>query len=278
MKKLIILLCVPMLLSACGGGAEKKAADKLQLARVALESGDFNQAKTEIDSIKILYPKAFEARKEGIKLMHQIDLKEQEQMLVYLDSMLTAKTAAFEAIKSKFVLEKDTAYQDIGHYFWPTQVVEKNLHRSYLRFQVSERGVMTMTSIYCGSNHIHHVAVKVTASDGTFAETPASNDSYETTDLGEKIEKADYVMGQDGNVMGFLHLNHDKNIRVEYLGERKYTTTMLPTDRLAAKETYELSQILTAIEQINKEKEDANLKIRFATRKMEEDSKGELSE
>lgn len=247
------------------------------MARQAFETGDFSKAKTEIDSIKILYPKAFETRKEGIKLMQQVELKEQHLAVAYLDSILTEKQAAFEAIKNKFVLEKDTAYQDIGNYFWPTQVVEKNLHRSYLRFQVNERGAMAMTSIYCGSYNIHHVAVKVTAPDGTFAETPASNDSYETTDMGEKIEKADYPLGQDGNVIGFIYLNHDKNLRVDYVGERKYSTTMLPTDRQALKEVYELSQILTAIEQAKKEKEEANLKIGFINRKIEEDKKKEAS-
>lgn len=111
---------------------------------------------------------------------------------------------------------------------------------------------MSMTSIYCGGNSIHHFAVKVTAPDGSFAETPASKDSYETTDLGEKIEKADYKMGADGNVMGFLYLNRDKNIKVEYIGERKYTTTMPPADRQALAGIYELSQLLSSIEQIKK--------------------------
>lgn len=273
MKKLIIISFACFLLASCGGGAEKKAAEKLQSAREAFEAGDFNLAKTEIDSIKILYPKAFDARKEGIRLMQQVELKEQELTITYLDSILTEKNTAFEAIKGKFILEKDTAYQDVGNYFWPTQVVEKNLHRSYLRFQVNERGVMSMTSIYCGPSNIHHLAVKVIVPDGTFAETPASNDSYETTDLGEKIEKADYLLGQDGNVMGFIYMNHDKNIRVEYLGGKKYSTTMTSTDRQALKETYELSQILSAIEQAKKEKEEANLKIGFITRKIEEDQK-----
>lgn len=277
MKKLIILSFASLLLASCGNGEEKKAAEKLQSAQQALNTGDFNLAKTEIDSIKILYPKAFNARKEGIKLMQQVELKEQEMTLAYLDSVLTEKQEAFEQIKGKFILEKDTAYQDLGNYFWPTQVVEKNLHRSYLRFQVSERGVMSMTSIYCGSSNIHHISVKIIAPDGTFAETPASDDSYETTDLGEKIEKADYLLGHDGNVMGFIYLNHDKNLRVEYLGERKYTTTMSVSDRQALKETYELSQILSAIEQAKKEKEEANLRIGFITRKIEEDQKKDIS-
>mgnify|MGYP006949969696 CR=1 FL=1 len=270
MKRLFTLSFVLLLLASCGGGAEQKAAEKLQLAQQALDAGDFNRAKTEIDSIKILYPKAFDARKRGIILMQQVELKEQEQTVAYLDSLLTAKEAAFAEIKNRFVLEKDTAYQEVGNYFWPTQVVEKNLHRSFLRFQVSERGVLSMTSIYCGPINIHHFAVKVSAPDGTFAETPASNDSYETTDMDEKIEKADYRLGEDGSVMGFINLNHDKNIRVEYLGGKKYVTTMLPTDRQALKELYVLSQLLTTIDQAKKEREEAMLKMGFITRKIKE--------
>ena len=51
--------------------------------------------------------------------------------------------------------------------------------------------------------------------------------------MNEKIEKADYKLGEDGNVIEFLNLNKDKNIRVEFIGDRRYTTTMSPTDRQA---------------------------------------------
>ena len=80
--------------------------------------------------------------------------------------------------KGKYTFEKDAEYQNIRQLpFIPSQVIEKNLHRSFLRFQVDENGVMSMTSIYCGAHNIHHVAVKVTAPDGSFAETPAAKDS-----------------------------------------------------------------------------------------------------
>lgn len=275
MKKLIILACATLLLAACGNDVEKKAGEKLAVARTAFADGNYNEAKLQIDSIKILYPKAFEARKEGIKLLQQVELKEQSESLVYLDSLLESKQKELEEIKGKYTFEKDPEYQRTGNYFWPTQTVEKNLHRSFLRFQASETGELTMTSIYCGANNIHHFAVKVTAPDGSFAETPASKDSYETTDLGEKIEKADYKMGQDGNVMGFLYLNRDKNIRVEYIGERKYATQMSLADRQALAGVYELSQLLSSIEQIKKEREEAKLKIEFVKKKMERKSEGE---
>ena len=270
MKKLIIFYCGTLALTACGNGSEKKANEKLTIARAAYERGDYEEAKTQIDSIKILYPKAFEARKAGQELMLDVELKAQQEILAFLDSALQAKQAAFDAIKGKYTLEKDAEYQQVGNYIWPTQVIEKNLHRSFLRFQVSEQGIMSMTSIYCGAGNIHHVGVKVMTPDGSFAETPASKDSYETTDLGEKIEKADYKLGEDGNVIAFLNLNKDKNIRVHYLGERSYATVMTPNDRKAVAAVYKLAQLLSSITEIKKNMEEANLKIEFVKRKMQE--------
>ena len=278
MKKLIIFFCGTLALTACGNGIEKKANEKLTVARAAYERGDYEEAKTQIDSIKILYPKAFEARKAGQELMLDVELKAQQEILAFLDSALQAKQAAFDAIKGKYTLEKDAEYQQVGNYIWPTQAIEKNLHRSFLRFQVSEQGIMSMTSIYCGAGNIHHVGVKVMTPDGSFAETPTSKDSYETSDMNEKIEKADYKLGEDGNVIEFLNLNKDKNIRVEFIGDRRYTTTMSPTDRQAVAGVYELPKILSAMQQIKKEQEDANLKIGFINKKKERKAMEEAAE
>ena len=269
MKKVILLACLCCTLFSCED-VEKKAGEKLQAAREAFELGNYNEAKILIDSIKVLYPKAFGTRRAGIGLMQEVELKEQEKSLVYLDSMLQAKQKEFDAIKGKYTFEKDAEYQNIGNYLHPSQVIEKNLHRSFLRFQVDENGVMSMTSIYCGAHNIHHVAVKVTAPDGSFTETPAAKDSYETTDLGEKIEKADFKLGEDGNVMGFLYLNKDKNIKVNYRGERPYSITMTAADRQALVSVYELAQLLSSMTEIKKNMEEANLKIEFVKKKMEE--------
>ena len=186
-----------MLLTGCGDGGEKKAQAHLQKAEEALKQENFSEAKLQIDSIKILYPKAFEARKQGIKLMQQVDLNEQRKTLVYLDSMMQIKQLQLDSIKGNFVLEKDTAYQEIGNYFYPTQIVEKNVGRSFLRAQVSELGEMSLTSIYCAGGKLNHTSVKVSVGE-LYAETPMSKDSYVTTDLGRTIEKADYKIGEDG--------------------------------------------------------------------------------
>ena len=266
-----------MLLTGCGDGGEKKAQAHLQKAEEALKQENFSEAKLQIDSIKILYPKAFEARKQGIKLMQQVDLNEQRKTLVYLDSMMQIKQLQLDSIKGNFVLEKDTAYQEIGNYFYPTQIVEKNVGRSFLRAQVSELGEMSLTSIYCAGGKLNHTSVKVSVGE-LYAETPMSKDSYVTTDLGRTIEKADYKIGEDGGVAGFIVANHDKNIQLQFVGDKTYRTAMQKNDRKAVVELTNLARILSGMEEIRKQQKEANLKIQFVTRKMEEGKSAEVQE
>ena len=265
------------LLAGCGDGGEKEAQVRLQKAEAALQQDNFSEAKLQIDSIKMLHPKAFEARKQGIKLMQQVDLKEQQKTLVYLDSMMQVKQLQLDSIKGRFVFEKDTAYQDIGNWFYPTQVVEKNVGRSFLRAHVNELGEMSLTSIYCAGGTLNHTSVKVSVGD-TFAETPMAKDSYTTTDLGRTIEKADYKLGEDGGVAGFIVANADKNIQLTFIGDKNYRTAMQKTDRQAFVELAELARILSGMEEIRKQQKEANLKIQFVTRKVEEAKAAEVQE
>ena len=260
------------MLTGCSDGDEKRAQIHLEKAETALLNEKFSEAKLQIDSIRILYPKAFETRKKGIKLMLQVDLKEQRKALAYLDSMMLIKQNQLDSIRANFVLEKDTVYQEMGNYFYPTQVVEKNLGRSFLRGQVNERGEMSLTSIYCAGGKLNHASVRVSVGD-TFAETPASKDSYITTDLGRTIEKADYKLGEDGGVIGFIYENRDKNIQLQFIGDKTYRMAMPRDDRNAISNLVDLARVLSGMEEIRKQQKEANLKIQFVTRKIEEDIK-----
>ena len=257
-------LCLMALLSGCNGDS-KKAGALFQQAEMAYASGDYSLAKLQIDSIRTLYPKAVEVRKAAIRLMQNIDMQEQRKTLAYLDSMMLVKQAAFDSIKGNYVLEKDTAYQETGNYFYPTQVVEKNIGR------------MSLTSIYCAGGNIHHTAVKVSTDGDTFAQTQPSSDSYETTDLGRAIEKADYRVGKDdGGVASFIAANRDKRtFRLEFIGDRNYRTTMRRDDVKAIVAINDLARILSAMEEIRKEQNEANLKLKFVMRKMKEAEKAE---
>lgn len=269
MKRYILLSAVMLILSSCSN-EEKQAAELLKRAETSFKLGNYGDAKLQIDSIRTMYPKVFDVRRAAISLMQQVDLAEQRHSLNYLDSMMAVKQAELDAVKDKFVFEKDAEYQEIGNYFYPTQIVEKNIGRTFLRASVNELGEMSLTSIYCAGGKIHHNAVKVSSGD-EFAQTPPSNDSYETTDLGRHIEKADYKMGNDGGVIGFIIAHKDvKTLKLEFIGDRTFRTVMYQPDIKAITEVGSLAQILASMEEIRKEQKEANLKIQFVNKKIEE--------
>lgn len=274
MRKFGIIALTALVMTACSDGGEKKAAQRLQAAETAYAKGDYSEAKLLLDSIKILYPKAFDARSKGIDLMQKVEIKEQEKSIVYLDSMLNIKKADAEQKKKGLVLEKNAEYQKIGNYLHPSQTVENNIRRTYLRAQVNETGTFALTSVYSGGSFIHHRSIKITAPDGSFAQTPASRDVFETTDLGVKSEKVDYIMGADGGAANFIYMNKAQNLKVEFIGGRKQVITLSPADKNAICKVYELAQTLSAINQIQKELDEAHLKIRFVKKRMQLEAEG----
>ena len=270
MRKIMIpLLLVLVLLSGCN--QEKKAAMQLlERAQVAYQTGRLEEAIQLADSIGVLYPKVYEVRHAANRLGYDVTKSQLLRDVSFIDSVLSVKRPELEAILPRFTYERDTVYQQTGRYLWPTQVIEKNTSRSYLRFQTEENGKMSLTSIYVGSRPIHHTAVKVTAPDGTFVETPASPDSYETTDLGLTIEKADYQQDKDGGVAEFIAMHADQNLTMEFIGDRTQRVTLTPADRQACREILELSSRLSLIKQLTENQEENHRKIEFVERKIQE--------
>lgn len=275
MKVHRILIPFMMFFLASCGQEEKKANELLSHAESSFQSANYSEAKLLIDSIRNSYPKVFDVRRKAIMLKQQVELKEQQISLEYLDSMMAVKQLALDSIKSDYVLEKDTAYQEIGNYFYPSQVVEKNIGRTFLRASVNEKGEMSLTSIYCAGGSLNHTSVKVSSKDA-FAQTPASPDVYVSSDLGRKIEKADYKLGADGGVIGFIIANRDaKSLKLEFIGDRTYRTLMYSPDIKAIVEVAKLAQILSSMEEIRKEQKEANLKIQFLNKKISENTEVE---
>ena len=268
MYKLITLLILLFTLTSCGNSDEKKAKKYLDAAKISFIEGNYTKAKLQIDSVKICYPKAFETRREGIRLMLEVEKEEQIKGLSYLDSLEIAKTEEFEAIKKEYILEKEEKYQEIGNYITPTQRLEPNLNRTYLRFMVNELGVMTMTATYSAQAGINHHTVTVTAPDGSFAKTPMCPDTFSSTNLGRVTEKSDFKLGDDGGVIHFIVLNHDKKLKVTYSGDRDFHYYLMANDKQAAVKIEKLTQVLATLTEVKAAKEEAHLKLKFVENRM----------
>ena len=272
MKKSICFsfLLFLLLFFSCGENVEKSAGRFLTAAQTAFEAGRYDEAKAQIDSIKAIYPKAFEARKAGIALLRQVELAEAHRNYVYTDSLLTISRARVEEIvggedgkAQRFTFEKDPQYQDIGLYYSPSQQLARNAQRCYLRATVDEHGRMTLTSFWRGAKYIHHHAVKVSAG-GTFAQTATMDNTYESSDALAKTERNDFILGEsDGGVIAWMALHAGEAVKVEYLGDTNWATTLTAADTRAIADVYELAQALQAVHKLSVMQDETTRRIAF---------------
>lgn len=279
MKKVLTLLALAVITVSCGENIEKLAGKHLDNAKEAFSMGKFNVAKQEIDSIRILYPKAFETRRLGIRLMQQVEEAEQMRTIEYEDSIIALITEAFEKIKGDYVFEKDEQYQDLGLYTIKSQAVTRNIDRTYIRASVDELGRMTLVSSYRGSSYIHHDWLKLSVGD-KYVDTPESRDRHEFTDLGVCYERLSFINGNDGGAAAFISANKDADIT--YTLYRKTgpdssrpvyrNLKMTKDDRYAIAKLYELSQILLSLTEHKNLRDEAERHLMFIRSKIKDGS------
>lgn len=273
MKKVLQLTSLLLiLLSSCSENIEQKAAEHLNTAKAAFQAGSYNIAKQEIDSIRILYPKAFESRRQALELMRQVEEAEQLRTIAYEDSIIAKAQETFESIRGNYVYEKDEKYQDLGIYSIKSQAVTRNYERNYIRGQVDEQGRMTLISNWTGKAYVHHNRLRFSVGE-SYVETEESDSRHEFTDLGIAYEKCSFTSKTDGGAAAFIAANRDSRIEIWQLGEKyRFQMVMNPADREAIARLYDLSVVLSAIQEHQKLREEASRKLEFVRSKMNGES------
>lgn len=271
--KYTLIAAVAALTVACNS-ADKKAEVIYSDAAASYESGEYDRAKTLIDSIKTTYPKAFETRKKSIRLMQKIEIGEQEKTLAYLDSMKHDLMAQMDKIKDRYILLKNEEYQDYGTYICPRQDLNKLNDRSLLYASVDETGKMKLTSIYFGKRNVDHHSIKVVSSkDNSFIQTKHSENHYASKHMGMVNEKTEYeVGGTDNGLAEFIIYNKDTKMWAEYIGIRPYKRQLTKQEIESVSEIYDLYKILKSISEIEKQTTEANNKLAFFRKKLADDS------
>ncbi|WP_106829334.1 hypothetical protein [Parabacteroides pacaensis] len=273
MKKSIFSLSLLVLMTfiACNN-TSKKAQARLVHAKELYEKNDLYTAKQEIDSIRILYPKEYKAIKEGLTLIRQIEVKEQKRNLAYCDSLLPIRQAQAEEMKKDFLLEKDTAYNEIGNYVFKSQTIERNVQRCYIRCGVDEKGEMYLASVYYGKNPLKHTYIKVSTPDGLFAETQAipydGGNNYRFEDLGMTTEVVTYKSDKAKDAIKFIYSYPKERIKVEYMGGKPFIIYLADLDKKAIQVTYDFACVLSDIENIQKNVEKSKKKLDYLTKKL----------
>ncbi|WP_195371822.1 MULTISPECIES: hypothetical protein [Parabacteroides] len=273
MKKSAICIAFAAITLAGCNQTEKEAQARLDNARSMYERNEFFAAKSEIDSLRALYPKEYKVLKEGLALMRQVELKEAERTIAFCDSLLPIKIEEAETLKKGFAFEKDSVYEEIGNYIWKQQTIERNVQRCYIRSGVNEKGEIYLASVFYGGAPINHTGLKVSTPDGQFAETASiaydGGVNYRFKDLGKTTEVVTYKGEKGLDAAKFIATNVKERIKAEYTGGKPYTLYIADGDKKAIAATYDLAIVLSDLENLIKEKDKSTNRIAYLKNKLE---------
>ncbi len=265
MRKIWIMALSAAMFAACGESAEESAEKLLVEARAAMEQGRFDDGRALIDSLRTTYPKALEGRRNAVRLENELEFAAAKKALADTDSALKAESAALEAMKAEFVLEKDAKYQAVGYYVSPDQVAAK-MHRTALRGLVNEEGLMVLVSIVHGERLKHNTITVADEAGQEMATAPCF--SFLTHNVVGYEEEASYKLGEDGGVVELISAASGK-LKVTYNGASKSVTKDLSAaDKNAVRHCHNLAKKYAAVRELTEKRKEHDLKVRFFEKKI----------
>lgn len=276
MKKSAIYIALAVLTLAGCNKTEKEAQARLDNARAMYERNEWNAAKSELDSIRALYPKEYKVLKEGLTLMREVELKEAERSIAYIDSLLPIKVDEANELRKGFTFEKDSVYEEVGNFIWKQQTIERNIQRCYVRCGVNEKGEIYLASVYFGKAPLKHTGIKISTKDGAAETASIPYDgglNYRFEDLGNTTEVVTYKGDNCIDAVKLIYANPQERIKVNYTGGKSYIMYIPEGDKKAICATYNLAVVLSDIERMSREKEKATQRIAYLQGKLTQQNK-----
>jgi hypothetical protein len=247
-------IVIVFLLLCAGCSDNNQARSSLEQARNLYENAQYGSAKQALDALKTQHPKAYDVQKEAIRLMREIEWKEQERNLAFCDSLLLVRQAEADSMKQSFVSVESAS--DI------------------IKTSVNEANEIVLTSLYKGSSPIRYNQLRVSVPSGEYAETQVipfdggANYSFQDV-FGTTYQTVTFQKGRDNGVVSFIYTYARAKITMEYTGGKKTSPRILSAkEKEALVRTVDYAAVLQEIDRLTKEKDKAGKRIHYLQSKL----------
>lgn len=254
-----------MLIAVSCNSNKKRAKDYLNIAEEALKENNFEVAKSNIDSIKILFPKSFDEIKAGFELMQRVRKAENIRNIAYIDSMIDVTILKLKEQRGNFDFVRDENYQEFGNYIPKLTPSSKTLEQNTLRSGVSEKGILYLESVLSGMN-LNHNKIKASIPDGSYVESltvTADGLNYKFKTLNKTYEIVRFFGNDENGVAEFIYTFEDNPITINFMGRRSYSKTLSRNEKRAIAQSYQLSKSILEFESLKFEKGKSEALLRY---------------
>ncbi len=255
MRRIVfIIILLPALFTFCGPTPEEIASNAFTRAQKLYEAKQFNDTKLLLDSIIENLPGQIEYVTRSEDLLRKINTSEQEQNLIFLDSLLQAKEEELKPLMKNFRKSNEYGAKEI--LIHKRQKPENSYGRTFIRAHLDMDGNFYISSRYTGDYWLHHNQIKVYYNKKSATTEKVKEDGFlnrHFEDNGTKWEVVNYKDGKDNGVIDFIAANYDKSLKVQFIGKKYYYIVMEKFDKEAIRDANEISFVLKDITHIKQE-------------------------
>lgn len=195
-----------------------------------------------------------------------ISLLQQEQSLVYYDSLLTDLLPTIDPMLKQFRFEHQTEYEDHGHYVHRLLQTTGNTARNYLQAYVSDDRRTTVRAYYYGAGPLHLHELTISA-DSVMVSFRGATHSFEAEGWHEtlSLETDDALQ-----LLQFINAYYTFRIRVSLVGTKtKQVFYLSDNDKTALMETYRLGVLFNDVHQLEQQVRQTSLQIEKYQKRLE---------
>lgn len=280
MKKRIYLPAIiisVLFITSCGEKKNDDAIRYLDNIRALYQQGAYADALDKIDSIQLLYPKAFPEIKEGLALRQEVRRASDEKLILKSDSLLAIYEPKIDSVKKLFVYEKDK--EDDKGTFIPKSVNANHITSTMLRSGVNEDGTLYIESVYIGGQL--HNRIEVVAKDKQSAECLPVEDegfNFRFNNLGNQYEVIRVTPFHDNGLAKFIVDNADKSLTVKLKGKNAMSYPLSNAHKKAIVDSYNLSGLILIRDSLHIAKDKAQTRIKYLDSKAVQENVQEQTE
>lgn len=257
------------MITSCGEKKNEDAIRYLDNIRTLYERGEYNEALTRIDSIQVLFPKAFTEIKAGLALRHDVRKASDQREIQRSDSLLAIYEPKIDSIKKLFVYQKDK--EDDGGVFIPKTVNTSHLVSTVLRSGVNEDGTLYIESVYIGGQLHNRVEVS-TKGKQTAESLPIEDEgfNFRFSNLGNQYEVMKVTPFHDNGLAKFIVDNVEKPLTVRLKGNSTMSYSLSNVHKKAIVDSYNLSGLILLQDSLNIAKDKAQVRIKYLDSKAQD--------
>lgn len=247
---------------SCGTKVDENAVQYLESIQQDYQKGEYENALNKVDSLEVLFPKAFDQIKQALVLKQDIRKSFNEKQIGVCDSLIATYQSKIDSIKPLFLEQKRDDFRDRA-VFIPKTVATASPSATLLRAGVNEDGEMYVESVYLGGQR--HNLVSATSKDKqSVASLPINDDgfNYRFSNLGQTYEVIQVSKAHDNGLARFIATSNTP-LTITLKGKNSLSYALSNVQKKAVADTYQLSRWMGQQDSLKLVKEKAESLIKY---------------